>query len=375
MRGIDGDVTEGPSRILGVDSARAVAIVGMVAIHIGPQEMSDGGLLGAAYRSAHGRASVLFVVLAGIGVSLLAGDGGPARLERTGNQLLWRAAVLLPIGLALQALPINVAVILQYYAVYFLVALVAVRWPDRWLWIGAGASALVGPALIVWLHGIAPDLFRPDVPHWTDIDRIVRDIFVTGYYPAIVWTAPLLVGIRIGRWDLRSPTVTRWLMIGGAATAAVGFLAADGLTAVLGSAISDSDWRTLALLEPHNEMPLWIASSTGLAVTVLGVCLAAARRLPRMGWPLVAFGQLAFTTYVLHLIVLAIVPEWLIRTDFGPAWISLLRFTLVAAVLATAWRAIAPRGPFEYVLRAPSTTQRPSSDPEAVDERTGRQVL
>jgi peptidoglycan/LPS O-acetylase OafA/YrhL len=63
-------------RVRGIDVARALAVVGMVMVHIGPVRMEGSGLVGAAYRLPHGRASILFVVVAGIGVSLLAGDRG-----------------------------------------------------------------------------------------------------------------------------------------------------------------------------------------------------------------------------------------------------------------------------------------------------------
>lgn len=58
-------------RIRGVDAARALAVVGMVMVHIGPT--GGPGAAGTVYGITHGRASVLFVLLAGVGVSILAG--------------------------------------------------------------------------------------------------------------------------------------------------------------------------------------------------------------------------------------------------------------------------------------------------------------
>jgi uncharacterized membrane protein len=66
-------------RIQGIDLARAVAILGMVMVHIGPIRLDGFGLTGAAYRLPVSHASILFVVVAGIGISLLAGDRSRSR--------------------------------------------------------------------------------------------------------------------------------------------------------------------------------------------------------------------------------------------------------------------------------------------------------
>ena len=70
-----GMATRPSRRLRGVDAARAVAVLGMVMIHFGPTPAPDTAL-GALYELPYGRASVLFVLLAGVGVALLAGGSG-----------------------------------------------------------------------------------------------------------------------------------------------------------------------------------------------------------------------------------------------------------------------------------------------------------
>jgi hypothetical protein len=340
--------------------ARALAIVGMVMVHIGPRDLPGGGLSGAAYRATHGRAAIVFIVLAGIGVSLMASGRSPGDLPRVRGQLAWRALILLPAGLMLQTLDTGVAVILQYYAAYFLVAMLALGLRDRTLLVVAACSATLGPFVLIVLERAVPTWFLPGVADWRDVARVARDIAITGYYPVIVWTAPLLIGMWVGRRDLRSPLVARTVAATGAGLAAVAFVTSGLLEAFGGPATSTTDWRQLYMIEPHNEMPLWVLASTGIALAVIGGCVLLARRLSRATWPFVALGQLALTAYIVHLLVLHLWPHWLRRDAYGTAWVAITLFTGAALLLATAYRAVARRGPFELLLR-PSALLAPAA--------------
>ena len=342
-------------RIRGLDMARALAIIGMVMVHFARFEVDVDDPSGFVYETSHGRASILFIVLAGVGVSLLAGDRSPDRLRGTTTRLLYRAAVLLPMGLALQALDTGVAVILQYYAVYFLIAAPAMHLGDRWLLRGSLALTILAPTLYLAGWFWRPDWYRPGPsPGLAQPVDLVRDLLLTGYYPAVVWSAPLLFGMWLGRRDLRAVQTRRALVMGGAAAATVAYLTAWRVTAALGAPAKDaSSWRWLAVAEPHSEMPLWLVSAVAVACAIIGASLYATRWLSRLTWPFVAAGQLALSIYVVHLLVLAWVPGWLVRDALTPAAVSVLRFTVVALAGAALWRAVFRRGPLELLLHLP----------------------
>lgn len=68
----------------------------MLAVHVGPTRLTDpAGRIYAVL--VHGRASILFALLAGIGVSLLANSRSNT-LPETRLRLLWQAALLLPLA-------------------------------------------------------------------------------------------------------------------------------------------------------------------------------------------------------------------------------------------------------------------------------------
>lgn len=340
------------ARLRGIDVARALAIVGMVAVHIGP---SPQAVPGSFYGASYGRASVLFIVLAGVGVSLLAGDRSRERLHRTSLRLAFRAVVLLPVGLALQLLPHGVAVVLQYYAVYFLVALLLVRVGDPGLLLVALGGALAGPVLLLAAQAVQPEWFAAGGDASLDDPvALLRALLLTGYYPAVTWAPPLAFGMWMGRRDLRSAGTGWWLLGGGAGVAVFAYGLSAALVAIVGAAPdSETTLRRLAVSGGHTEMPLSLVGATAVACAVLGGCLLVAERLPRPTWPLVAMGQMALSVYVIHLLVIAYDEDLLRRATAGAATTSLGRFALVTVVLCSLYRLARPRGPLEELLHLP----------------------
>lgn len=346
-------------RIIGIDVARLLAVIGMVMVHFGPTGASQPeGLAGELYGLAHGRASILFALLAGIGAALLAGDLSPSRVRSTRWRLAYRAAVLLPLGLVLQPLDHGVLVILQYYAVYFLIAALAVRLPDVALLGSAAATALLSPVPLLAAWHRWPEWFDHGATELGDPAAvIVRQLLLSGSYPALTWAAPLLLGIWVGRRALQEPRIQARLMLVGLVVAIGAALLSWALQGWLGEPIAEPSWLQLASDTAHSQMPLWLIGGAGSACAVLGVALLAGQWLPRLIWPVAAAGQLAFTIYVGHLLVLARWTDLLRDPELAAAAANVAWFTLVVVVASAAWRALLPRGPLEVVLRLPWTVR------------------
>lgn len=353
-----------PSRVIGIDVARALAILGMVMVHFGPFNPDTSTPLGWLYRSSHGRASVLFVLLAGIGVTLLFDGlgrrGGRAKDPTTAwAKVAWRVLLFVPLGVFLQGLDTPVAVILQYYAGYYVVGALASRLPTGWLAALTATWMVVGPtAYVTWFdtslsgRGVTTDLW--------DLGGILTDITHAGYYPLITWAPPVLVGVLIGRADLRRRGVQAALAAAGVVTATAAYGASE-LARATSAAAADSAYL---LAEGHTGAPLNVLGATGVAVAVLGLCLLAGTAFPRLVWPLAAVGQMALTVYVGHLLVLHAVPDWLeARGAVEDAVRKVGRFYLVTVLACVAWRARLERGPLEWLLAVPFSAagRRPPS--------------
>ena len=89
--------------MVGVDVARGLALLGMVAVHVFPTFRADGGPT-VATLVAGGRSAATFVLVAGIGLAFVAGGRVPVRgAERVGGSagLVVRAALIGDLGLML----------------------------------------------------------------------------------------------------------------------------------------------------------------------------------------------------------------------------------------------------------------------------------
>ena len=359
-------------RVVGVDAARGLALVGMIIVNVGP--VSPQSLLERLYLLPYGRASVLFVVVAGIGMGYLLNR--QSERERW-STVTWRAALLFTGGVALQGLTDQVNVILPTYAILFLLAPLLWRLPNRVLLLGAGiVLALVGPAIIVAHEMIRPaPLLLDPVTLGTRPWETVHSLALTGPYPLASWTVPFVAGLCIARLDLTNTQVLRRLTAGGASVA-VGAATVSQLTyALIGPDADRGPWRLLTGAA-HGQMPLWLASSIGGALAVVAACSLLLRRPNRsrvLSW-LIACGRLPLTLYVLHFVVLApIKPEQ--GFTFGQG--ALISAALVAAALTLAvlWERTGWPGPLERLLRAtwlrqPAAPTRTQKQTTPMPERT-----
>ncbi|MEU4365154.1 DUF418 domain-containing protein [Promicromonospora sp. NPDC023987] len=347
----------------------------MIIVNVGP--VNPQSLPERLYLLPYGRASVLFVVVAGIGMGYLL-NRRPER-ERW-STVTWRALLLFTGGVALQGLTDRVNVILPTYAVLFLLAPLLWRLPTRTLLPGAGiALTLVGPATIVGHEMIrpAPHLLDP-VTLGTGPWEAAHSLALTGPYPLASWTVPFVAGLCVARLDLTNTQVLRRLAIGGAAVA-VGAAAVSQLTyALIGPAANRGPWRLLTGAA-HGQMPLWLVSSIAGALAMVAACSLILRRSNQsrvLGW-LVECGRLSLTLYVAHFVVLALIkPEQ--GFTFGEG--LLVSAALVSAVLtfAVLWERTRWPGPLERLLRttwlyqpaAPTRTQKQTT---LSSERTKQQ--
>ncbi|MHA6618244.1 heparan-alpha-glucosaminide N-acetyltransferase domain-containing protein [Pseudonocardia sp. DLS-67] len=352
-------------RILGVDAARAVALVGMFATHIFP--LRDGREATFTGLVASGRASALFAVLAGVGVALATGGtrrpvGARAHLG-AGAALVVRGVLVGAVGLTLVASDAPVAIILAYYGVLFVVAALLLRAPRGVLAAGAVLACVLTPVVSQLLRAGLPEGPGEQVgwPELAEPGAALGTLVLTGYYPVLTWTTYLLAGMAVGRLDLHRPQVASGLLAGGVVLAVAAHTASSLLLGpgngvwVLGAEAAarrygttpTGSWWWLAVDVPHSGSTLDLAATTGSALAVLGAMLLLARWSRRVVRVPAALGSVPLTLYALHVVALAVYAGS--GSDDLVLWLG---HVLVATLIGITLWLTGLRGPLEAVVAA-----------------------
>ena len=334
------------TRIDGLDVARAVAVLGMVAAHIGDEGTRAPDAEGWAWLwVSHGFPSSLFAVLAGISMTLMLTRRGTVpladidaeQLSRTRVRVAVRGGLLILMGVALMLLDTAVAIVLTNLGVAFLVAVPALAWRRRVL------VPII--AVLVIAGGWAAQEMADAVGAQPSRPVPVFDALWSYRYPLLVWLAYVLAGLVVGRLGLRRDRTAGWLVAVGLGLIAGARIVAWALEGALGA---QSWWLST---EDHAYSPVEMTQNIGAALAVTGACLWLARRIPRLLWPLRATGSMALTVYVLQILVIAFVGNEMIRE---PSNVSFVVTCVGLVGFACAWRAWLGQGPLERVLTVTS---------------------
>ena len=391
----------GRRRIVGVDVARGLALIGMFGAHLmvasGPDfTLSDPSTW---LDIVNGRSSILFALLAGVSLALMtagARDATPDELRTIRLRLVGRGAAIFVVGLVVELLGSGIAVILTLYGVLYILAAFTVHLRTRVLLIAGAALGILGPPLLALLGVVSPDLGGPGL-----------SLVLFGTYPITVWAALLCAGLVIGRLDLtRVRTAVVMLVCGGliaiggyalgalvapapqdvgsssvVSSGSVGMTPGDeidisGLTCQQSDGIvacfapekaflfgedgggdeGQSYLERVAAQDPpakmleaitsvsaHSGGVLEILASGGFAVAVLGLCLLVTRYARWVVLPLAAYGAVPLTGYVIQaILLLAGAATWLPNPVLP--WIALSLLMMAGALI---WTRTVGKGPLE----------------------------
>jgi uncharacterized membrane protein len=340
-----------PNRVVGVDVARGLALIGMFVAHVTPIVADPG--VAAIVAIADERPRLLFALTAGIGLGLISGGIRPSvdprerRLLR--GQIAIRAIILIALGVLIAAtLHPLVFIILDVYGVAFLLMLPLLFLPPR-VTLGLGIGLL---AVMPALAAIAAATEFVAAVRLTPL-RFLADWIVSGAYPVVIWVPVMLIGLALARLDLGSRSTVAMTGLIGAAAAFIALPLASTLPAP--TMVADASW----------SMPLRASletfGNTGVGAAVVAVLIAlttfaapAVRRATVVVTsPIAAMGGMPLSIYTLHLVVIALAvypdPETGVLTD--DSWALLLGLVIGSMAFAWLWRRFVGRGPLEWLLR------------------------
>ncbi|MGE0789294.1 MAG: DUF418 domain-containing protein [Sandaracinaceae bacterium] len=335
-------------RLTGYDVARSFAILGMILINfqVFLLNWNDGApaILHALAQLPSGRASSLFVTLAGVGVTLMARGAERWAVQRT---LLLRSLVLLVAGNLL--ILVWYIDILHFYAFYLAIAaMVLVYLPRRALPLLAVVITFAAPVLRLAF----PDVHAPRGDAYRTPLGMFEDVVGWGIHPILPWLAFLCIGMYVGGLDLYDVGTRRRLLMQGSLLAVLALLASYLVEAMIDQPalmrFAGTEW---------SPSPLYVIGAIGSALFQIALANEIAVRWPRSTSvrALVATGQLSLSIYIFHALVGVGVPRWALHLEdqmaLGPVVVWWVAFSLISVTGAVLYRQRFAKGPLEWVLR------------------------
>jgi len=352
----------GGGRVVGYDIARALAILGMVVVHFSLVMADDHARpvwMAWVLALLDGRAAATFMILAGIGLTLLSRRSVlaqvPQGIAKTRQTLIRRGLFLLVLGFC------NLAVwpgdILRVYGVSLIVAAAVVTASNRRLL--AVASGFIAGFVLLFVFLDFGERWDWETLKYRGLwnpEGIARNLLYDGFRSVFPWTGLMIFGMWLGRLDLSDRTIRRRVL----GTALVIALAAEALSRICVFAAVDRGLdremaEALFGTQSMPALPLFLLAGGGAAVTVIVLCVEMTQRLPAgIVKPFAATGRMALTWYVAHIIfgLGAIVALGLEGSQSLPTAAGYgVAFFVLAVVLSILWMRIFRQGPLEACMR------------------------
>lgn len=353
------------TRILGFDFARAGAILGMIIVNY--TTVMNAGTNGPNWLIAltslfQGRASTIFVILAGIGISLMTkkarSSNSPTFIRQSRCIILKRALFLFVLGMLLYLFSWT-GDILHYYGVYMFFGSFLIAVSSRTLLLTLSGILLTSQLLQFMFNYLTGwDPLHPLINYldfWT-LEGFFRNLLFNGYHPVFPWICFFLLGMWIGRLDLLDKAyrkkILSYSVIVAVAMEVLSFIIIKKVGFVLGTDFAEYLFSTNAF--PPNIFYFLSGSSTSIIVILL--CVYFTEKFP-INWftkTMVSTGQLALTHYVSHVFIGFSILQYIGRLEnqtLGFAVSYSLAFFVLTATISFFWRSKYSRGPLEILMR------------------------
>ncbi|MEM9954437.1 MAG: DUF418 domain-containing protein [Chloroflexota bacterium] len=350
------------TRIIGYDFARALAILGMFIVNFKiVMNASDvgsdwfTGLIGLL----EGRAAATFVVLAGVGIALFSARARksdvPSDRRHAQKLLVKRAIFLFVFGLLYT--PIWPADILHFYGLYITFAALVLFASERQLLIWAGGFVAIFVLLLFLMDYEAGwDWTALEYTDFWTPAGLVRHMFFNGWHPVFPWTAFVLLGMWLGRQDIRNAKLQKRLLVTSLIALTIAELSSMMLTMTFEPALGSDIASALFSRDMIPPMPLYMLSASATAVIVIVLSVMYTEHFQDKYWlqPFVSTGQLALTLYVAHVLVgMGIIEAlgWFEGQSLAVSVRYSILFYIGAVVFSHVWRQYFKRGPVEWIMR------------------------
>ncbi len=349
------------NRIISFDFARALAILGMMFVNYkivfaDPEQTS--GLLNSFIALFEGRAAAVFLVLAGIGVSLMTKKGFENKdLKQRKNDKLAlrkRAVFLFILGMMLYYVFEWHADILHYYGVYMLLITGFIYMKQKNIKkavVMLLAITLIGQSCFNYQLGW--DINYTTYSDFSSISGFIRNTFFNGYHPVLPWLSFILIGLLIGRMDFSNMKYIRKIAFN---TLLLALLLELFSTLLIGFFNHQELVIYYFSTKPMNPSVMYVITASNWAVSFICFCHLFVEKMKGHFWVnmLSKAGEMALSHYVFHCtLVLIFVYTMSGFTYQKPTFVVSLSVGVffIMIIFSLFWRKKFKRGPLELLMR------------------------
>lgn len=351
-------------RIIGIDIARALAVIGMIIVNFKVVLGENGWRWMKSFASAlDGKAAATFVVLAGVGLALMTNSAlenkDSRKLKTTKIRIAKRALFLFTVGLSY--IVIWPADILHFYGIYLIVILLLLKRSEKTILISAVALILLYPLLFAFWNYETSWNFNTlaYLDFWT-FNGFFRNLFFNGFHPVIPWTAFMIFGFWFGKQDLKSDRfVKKAFWVGSISFVVIQILSRLSISLLsAGNEQIESELSGIIGTNPMPPLPIYMFNGIAISITIIAACIIIGKRFStnKIVLALNKTGQLALTFYVAHVIIgmgiiEAIDPEKMGNYPIEFSIAYALMFSLLCIFFATYWLKSFENGPLEWIMK------------------------
>ena len=348
-------------RIIGLDVARAIAIVGMIMVNF-KVVLGNGkpDWLANFASIIDGKFSAVFVVLAGVGIGLMSRGKETAEAQaEVKMRLLKRAAFLFILGLVFYL--VWPADILHYYGVYMLITVFVLYASPRLILLLATVLILGYFVLIsAFDYEQAWNFETFEYAGFWTIKGFVRNLLFNGFHPVIPWVSFMLFGLWLGRQDLQNGFFVRKIFRLSGIMYLLIQLSSIGILKLF-SGVSAEEFELVNAMfgtSPMPPMPVYMFNGLSFAVFIISGSILFSSRYIQHRWVqiLASMGRMALTIYVLH-VVLGIgvfgesIGQGKPAMSLGFSLVYALSFSVLCVLISDFWLRKYKHGPLEWVMR------------------------
>ncbi|WP_299223735.1 DUF418 domain-containing protein [uncultured Aquimarina sp.] len=351
-------------RVKGYDIARAIAVFIMVFVNfdIVLTKTNDDGVLSRFLDVLQGKGAALFIVLAGVGMSLMVKkalfDKNRSKLKKKKSILFKRAVFLFVFGLIY--LPLWPADILHYYGFYISIGALAIAVCSKKLWITIGGMIAIYPFILLMIDYETGWNWKTTeyIGFWT-LMGFFRNLLINGFHPVIPWVAFLLSGLWLGRQNMSNKSIRNLILF--VSTSIFIFVRISSQILIVGSELfsemQPEDAMFIFGTNPMPPLPLYMISGMSLSFVIIILCIILSEKFRNNSYlgVLEVTGQMAFTHYIGH-IVIGILGIYVmfgahsVSSGFTFCYASI--FCLVSVLFSWFWSKRFKKGPMSLFMRS-----------------------